>query len=43
MNNGGILENEIYVNNELIQRYWISLKKRNTDKYVGEKDKKTKK
>ena len=27
-NNGGILENEIYVDNELIQRYWISLKKR---------------
>ena len=27
-NNGGILENEIYVGNELVQRYWISLKKR---------------
>lgn len=27
-NNGGILENEIYVDNELIQRFWISLKKR---------------
>ena len=27
-NNGGVLENEIYVENELIQRYWISLKKR---------------
>lgn len=26
--NGGILENEIYVGNELVQRYWISLKKR---------------
>ena len=26
--NGGILENEIYVENELVQRYWISLKKR---------------
>ena len=25
-NNGGILENEIYVENELVQRYWISLK-----------------
>lgn len=25
-NNGGILENEVYVENELIQRYWISLK-----------------
>lgn len=27
-NNGGVLENEIYVQNELVQRYWISLKKR---------------
>lgn len=27
-NNGGILENEIYVKNEIVQRYWISLKKR---------------
>lgn len=27
-NNGGILENEIYVGDELLQRYWISLKKR---------------
>ena len=27
-NNGGILENEIYVDSKLIQRYWISLKKR---------------
>lgn len=27
-NNGGILENEVYVENELVQRYWISLKKR---------------
>lgn len=27
-NNGGVLENEIYVENELVQRYWISLKKR---------------
>lgn len=26
--NGGILENEIYVGNEVVQRYWISLKKR---------------
>ena len=26
--NGGILENEIYLENELVQRYWISLKKR---------------
>lgn len=28
INNGGILENEVYVNNELVQRYWISLKKK---------------
>ena len=27
-NNGGILENEIYVEEELVQRYWISLKKK---------------
>lgn len=27
-NNGGVLDNEIYVENELIQRYWISLKKK---------------
>lgn len=25
INNGGILENEVIVNNELIQRYWINL------------------
>lgn len=35
--NGGILENEIYVENELVQRYWISLKKRFADKFVGGK------
>ena len=28
INNGGILENEINVGNELMQRYWISLKKK---------------
>ncbi len=27
-NNGGVLENEVYYENKLIQRYWISLKKR---------------
>ena len=27
-NNGGILENEVCVGNEIVQRYWISLKKR---------------
>lgn len=35
INNGGIFENEIYVNNEFVQRYWISLKKRYADRYVG--------
>lgn len=36
-NNGGILENEIYVENELVQRYWISLKWRFvTNKYLKE-------
>lgn len=33
--NGGILENEVYVNNEFIQRFWISLKKRFADRHVG--------
>ena len=28
INNGGILENEVYINNEIVQRYWISLKSR---------------
>ena len=41
MNNGGILENEIFVNNELVQRYWISLKKRYADKFVGGKSNQT--
>ncbi len=27
-NNGGVLDNEIIYNNEIVQRYWISLKKR---------------
>ena len=27
-NNDGVLENEIYYGDELVQRYWISLKKR---------------
>lgn len=34
INNGGVLENEVIINNELVQRYWISLKKRYADKYV---------
>ena len=36
-NNGGVLENEIYVENELVQRYWITLKKRYADKYVSKR------
>jgi len=40
-NNGGVLENEIYVDNELIQRYWISLKKRYADRYIGGKTQNT--
>lgn len=39
--NGGILENEVYVNNELVQRYWISLKKRYADRFVGKRSKNT--
>jgi len=34
-NNGGILEKEVYVDNELVQKYWISLKKRYADRHVG--------
>jgi len=33
--NGGILENEICVDNKLVQRYWISLKKRYADRYIS--------
>lgn len=33
-NNGGRLENEVYVGDELVQRYWISLKKRYAFKHV---------
>lgn len=32
--NGGILENEVLINNELVQRYWISLKKRYANRYI---------
>lgn len=35
--NGGILENEVEVNDELIQRFWISLKKRFADRKVGDR------
>ncbi len=38
INNGGILENEVYVDNELVQRYWISLKKRFAKRHVEEKN-----
>ena len=31
--NGGILENEVLIDNELVQRYWISLKKRYANRY----------
>jgi len=34
-NNGGILEKEVYVGNELVQKYWISLKKRYADRHLG--------
>lgn len=34
--NGGILENEVLIDNELIQRYWISLKKRYANRYEFE-------
>ncbi len=37
MNNGGILENEVYVDNVLIQRYWISLKKKYAGKFTKDK------
>ena len=35
INNGGILENEIEEDGKIKQRYWISLKKRYADRYVG--------
>lgn len=41
INNGGVLENEIYVDECLVQRYWISLKKRYADRYVGGKSQNT--
>lgn len=34
INNGGILENEVYIGNELVQRYWISLNKRYANRHV---------
>ena len=43
INNGGILENELPAEDGKIdQRYWISLKKRYSDRYVGSKAKKSK-
>lgn len=42
INNGGILENELPTEDGKIdQRYWISLKKRYADRYVGSKAKKS--
>ena len=38
-NNGGILENEVYINGELVQRYWISLKKRYANRYFENESK----
>lgn len=35
--NGGILENEVYVDNVLLQKFWISLKKRYADRHFGGK------
>lgn len=37
INNGGILENEVYIDNELVQRYWISLNKRYANRHVAGK------
>lgn len=34
-NNGGVLENEVLVDGALVQRYWISLKKRFAFKHLG--------
>ena len=31
--NGGILENEVLIDNEMVQRYWIDLK--NSKSYLG--------
>lgn len=42
INNGGILENEImHEDGEVYQRYWISLKKRYANRYIGNKVKKS--
>lgn len=41
INNDGILENEVYIDNELVQRYWISLRKRYADRFVGGKTQNT--
>ena len=38
INNGGVLENELLgEDGKIDQRYWISLKKRFADRYVGRK------
>ena len=41
INNGGILENEVYIGNELVQRYWISLNKRYANRNVTGKSQNT--
>lgn len=41
INNGGILENEVYIGNELVQRYWISLNKRYANRHVTGKSQNT--
>ncbi len=41
INNGGVLENEVYIENQLVQRYWIRLKKRYADRHVGNKSNST--
>lgn len=38
MNNSGILENEVMIDGELNQRYWISLKKRYANRYEFQKN-----
>lgn len=40
-NNGGILENEVYINGELVQKYRISLKKRYANRHFENESKNT--
>ncbi len=41
INNGGILENEVDIDNKIVQRYWISLKKRYADRHIDGKTQNT--